>query len=190
MTLLKKEKKGVLLLLAVLVLFGIGCVPFRRFRTCIQNLSLKEGEKEKKAVIRVTDGFFLQPDQLFSEGRYRRALRSLRQIYREAVDRSVKEEALFRMVLILSYGDNPNRDYEEAEKRVREFLHDYPDSRRTLTMRSVLQLLQEVRRGEAEIETIKGYNSIQEKQIHRLKEDLRRIKEIDLQLEEQKKKLE
>jgi len=50
-------------------------------------------------------------------------------------------------------------------------------------------LLQRIRRGEAEIKTLRGYNAIQEGKIHRLQEDIRKIKEIDLQLEEHKKKL-
>ena len=54
----------------------------------------------------------------------------------------------------------------------------------------ISQKLKKFLRGEAEISTLKGYNTIQEEKILRLQEDLQRIKEIDVQLEEQKKKLE
>ncbi len=177
----------ILLLLIMISLPGTSCMTLQRLQSCMENISI---ETEPPEIIRGTDEFFLKPDQLFAEGRYRQALRKNRRIYREATEPPVKEEALFRIALLLSYGENPNRDYEEAEKVVRQFLRNYSGSRRTLAMRSILQLLQEVRRGEAEIGTLKGYNSIQEEQLHRLEEDLRRIKEIDLQLEEQKKKLE
>ena len=182
-------KMKIFLLLMVVSISGVSCVTLQRLQTCMENISI-ENETEAPKIISATDEFFLKSDQLFSEGRYHQALLRTRRIYKEATEPSVKEEALFRISLLLSYGDNPNRDYEEAEKKVRQFLRDYPDSRRSLAVRSILQLLQEVRRGRAEIGTIKGYNSIQEEKILRLEEDIRRIKEIDLQLEEQKKKLE
>lgn len=183
------RKARVVFLLVAVSFLEVSCVTLQRLQTCMENMSV-DTETEEKTIISATDEFFLKSDQLFSEGRYRRALRRTRRIYREATEPSVKEEALFRIALLLSYGDNPNRDYEKAEKTVRKLLHDYPESKRGLAMRSILQLLQEVRRGEAEIRTLKGYNAIQEEKILRLEEDIRRIKEIDLQLEEQKKKLE
>lgn len=137
-----------------------------------------------------TDEYFLKSDQFFAEGNYREALRRTRRILKEASDPAVEEEALFRIAVILSYGDNPDRDYKEAADFSRNFLKQYPGSRRTLAVKSILSLILEVRRGEAEISTLKGYNSIQEEKILRLQEDLLKIKEIDVQLEEQKKKLE
>jgi tetratricopeptide (TPR) repeat protein len=183
------RKARIVFLLIPVSFLEVSCVTLQRFQTCMENMSV-DAETEEKVIINATDEFFLKSDQLFSEGRYRRALQRARRIYRETTEPSVKEEALFRIALLLSYGDNPNRDYEEAEKTVRKFLHDYPESKRRFAIRSILQLLQEVRRGTAEIQTIKGYNAIQEEKILRLEEDIRRIKEIDLQLEEQKKKLE
>lgn len=146
--------------------------------------------KSKPIIISSAEEFFLQSDQLFREGRYRNALRSIRRIYQDASDPEVEEEALFRIVLILSYGDNPNRDYGESERVARAFMKSYPESKRITEVKAVLLLLQEVHRGEAEIETLKGYNAIQDEKNKRLEEDLRKIKEIDLQMEEQKKKLE
>ncbi len=137
-----------------------------------------------------TEEYFLKSDQLFAEGNYRDALRRVRRIYKEATDPAVEEEALFRIAVILSYGDNPDRDYKQAADFARNFLKQYPGSRRTFAVKSILSLILEVRRGEAEISTLKGYNSIQEEKILRLQEDLLKIKEIDVQLEEQKKKLE
>ncbi len=149
-----------------------------------------DGQGETNLLLHPTDEYFLKVDQLFAEGNYRDALRRTRRIYKEASDPAVEEEALFRIAVILSYGDNPDRNYKEASDFARNFLKQYPESRRTLSIRSILTLILEVQRGEAEISTLKGYNAIQEEKILRLQEDLLKIKEIDVQLEEQKKKLE
>ncbi len=144
----------------------------------------------KPIIISSPEEFFLKSDQLFREGRYRQALRQIRRIYQEASDPEVEEEALFRIALILSYGDNPNRDYAEAQNVSRAFLKSYPESNRRIEVEAILLLLNEIRRGDEEIKTLKGYNAIQDEKTRRLEEDIRKIKEIDLQLEEQKKKLE
>jgi hypothetical protein len=146
--------------------------------------------KSKPIIISAPEEFFLKSDQLFREGKYWKALREIRRIYQDAVDPLVEEEALFRITMILSYGENPNRDYGETQRVAKAFLKNYPESKRKLQVQSILLLLQEIERGAAEIETLKGYNAIQDDKIQRLEEDIRSIKEIDLQLEEQKKKLE
>jgi outer membrane protein assembly factor BamD (BamD/ComL family) len=148
------------------------------------------GQQEASVLMNPTDEYFLKSDQLFRDGNYREALRRTRRIYKEASDPAVEEEALFRIAVILAYGDNRDRDYKEAADFARNFLKQFPESRRTLAIKSILGLILEVRRGEAEISTLKGYNTLQEEKILRLQEDLLKIKEIDVQLEEQKKKLE
>jgi outer membrane protein assembly factor BamD (BamD/ComL family) len=177
-----------LIMVFFLCLSSVSCASMQCIQRCMEGTA--NTEVQETPLIGATEEFFLQSDRLFREGKYRQALRRTRRIYEEATDTEVKEEALFRVALILSYGDNPNRDYDEAEKVVRDFLKAYPDSPRVMAMRSILQLLLEIHRGRAEVQTIKGYNAIQEEKILRLEEDIRRIKEIDLQLEEQKKQLE
>ncbi len=141
-------------------------------------------------VINSVEEFFLHTDYLVREGRYPEALASARRIYNESSDPSVREEALFRMVFLLAYGNNAKRDLKESENLAGTFLGDYPQSRRLLEVKGLRLLLQEIGRGEGEIDTLKQYNTTQGEKIQALEEDLRKIKEIDLQLEEQKKKLE
>ncbi|OIP65127.1 MAG: hypothetical protein CO150_09735 [Nitrospirae bacterium CG_4_9_14_3_um_filter_53_35] len=148
------------------------------------------GESKKQEKISSPDEFFLNADQLFHDGKYRSALHDTRRIYEEAHHREVEEEALFRIILIQSYGDNPNRDYREAGRVAKAFLKNYPGSKRSREVQAILLLIEEIHRSEAEAETLKGYNAIQDEKIQRLMQDIRKIKEIDLQLEEQKKKLE
>jgi outer membrane protein assembly factor BamD (BamD/ComL family) len=147
-------------------------------------------KRTKPIIISSPEEFFLKSDQLFRDGRYRYALRQIRRIYQEASDPEVEEEALFLIALILSFGDNPNRNYAEARNVSRAFLKTYPESKRRMEVEAILLLLKDIRRGEEEIKTLKGYNAIQEEKTRRLEEDIRKIKEIDLQLEEQKKELE
>lgn len=141
-------------------------------------------------VISSVEEFFLHTDYLVREGRYPEALSSARRIYGESSDAAVREEALFRIVFLLAYGNNPKQDLQEAEDSAVTFLADYPKSSRLLEVKGLRLLLQEIGRGAGEIDTLKEYNAVQAEKIKALEEDLRKIKEIDLQLEEQKKKLE
>lgn len=146
--------------------------------------------EEEAPLIDAVEDFFLHTDYLVREGRYPEALARARRIYSESSDPLVREEALFRVVFLLAYGKNPKQDLKEAEKLAVTFLGDYPTSRRLLEVKGLRLLLQEIGRGEKEIDTLKKYNAAQGEKIQALEEDLRKIKEIDLQLEEQKKKLE
>lgn len=141
-------------------------------------------------VISLVEEFFFDTDHLVREGRYPEALASARRIYGESSDPSVREEALFRMVFLLAYSNNPKRDLRESESLAVTFLGDYPESRRFLEVKGLRLLLQEIGRAEGEIATLKKYNDAQGEKVQALEEDLQKIKEIDLQLEEQKKKLE
>ncbi|MDX1764494.1 MAG: hypothetical protein R3231_09260 [bacterium] len=141
-------------------------------------------------IISSVEEFFLHTDYLVREGRYPEALASARRIYGESSDPAVREEALLRMVFLLAYGNNPKQDVQEAENLAVTFLADYPESSRLLEVKGLRLLLQEIGRSEGEIDTLKQYNAVQAEKIKALEEDLRKIKEIDLQLEEQKKKLE
>ncbi len=158
----------------------------------LKNLSSRSASAEVKnpEMISSPDEFFLNTDKLFHDGKYRNALLDTRRIYEETHNREVEEEALFRIILIQSYGDNPNRDYREAGRVARAFLKNYPESKHSQEVQAILLLLEEIHRSEAEVETLRGYNAIQDEKIQRLMQDIRKIKEIDLQLEEQKKKLE
>ena len=177
-----------ILLLFQMIMVCTACSSPHVFGDFLNRSSL--GGKNKPIIISGPEEFFLTTDQLFSEGRYWKALRETRRIYQEASDSRVEEEALFRIALILAYGENPNRNYKEAQKTARIFLKNYPESNRRMQVKVLLLLLNEIERFAAEIGTLKGYNAIQDDKIQRLEEDLRRIKEIDLELEEQKKKLE
>jgi hypothetical protein len=180
------------LALALIILPGL-----LAFTSCasIQRSSLfsgtdKRAAPEEIAVIGSVDEFFLHTDYLIRQGQYQKAFHRAQRIYEESDNETVREEALFRMAVLLSYGENPKRDKKTSEKLAAKFLKDYPGSRRTFETNAVRLLLQEIRRDEAEIDTLKQYNATQDQKIQGLEEDLRKIKEIDLQLEEQKKKLE
>ena len=132
----------------------------------------------------------VRADALAAQKRFRAARREAERILAQAPDQDAAAEARFRLLMLLADGDNPDRDYAKARSAARAFLKRYPGSPRAPAVRVLLSLLQEVRRAQAEISTLKGYNAIQEEKIERLEEDIRRIKEIDLKVEEQKKKLE
>ncbi|OEU64690.1 MAG: hypothetical protein BBJ57_13590 [Desulfobacterales bacterium PC51MH44] len=138
-------------------------------------------------------------ETLLAEGKYEESIREAKEVLR-LYPRSLGDKALFRMGLIYAYPRNPDQDYERSLKCFQRVIKEYPQSKLKDQAKAWACVLREIMDKERKIGELKGKNSRLEKtlkkekekvkelqsQAEKLKDQLLRLKEIDLGIEEKK----
>ena len=116
----------------------------------------------------------LQTDSqnLMNRGEYSRALEKNRQLLEK--DPRMGDQALFQMGLICAHPKNSNRDYRKSSRLFQRLIKEYPESGLKGQAQIWVLFLQEV------IE--------KDKKIDDLQRQIEKLKEIDLGIQEKKKK--
>jgi tetratricopeptide (TPR) repeat protein len=118
---------------------------------------------------------------LVSKGRYDDALNAFNKIARTYSREAPGDKALFEMGLIWAYPDNPKKDYNESLICFNRLLRDYPNSalkREAGAWREVLTMLTQY---DGQIKDL-------EDKVNSYTEQINAMKEIDIGIEEKKRK--
>ncbi len=134
-----------------------------------------------------TGGDLKQGERLLAGGDYRGALKA----YRKVLDRNLQpgspakpgtDQALFYIGAIYAAPKNSERDYQKALDSFQKLIREFPQSRyRSEAERSVL-LLREIMSREKRLKMLK-------KQIDSLEDQIEKMKEIDLDIEEKRRNI-
>ena len=122
-----------------------------------------------------------QAESMMSKGNYEDALKVYEEISRRYPRDSPGDRALFDMGILWAYPDNPERDYEKAVKYFRRILYYYPRSPLRDEAKAWTDALDRLIRS---VNKIKGL----EEKISSYKEQIDALKEIDIGIEEKKRK--
>jgi len=130
------------------------------------------------------------------KGEYGASLRETKEVLR-LYPRTLGDEALFQMGLIYACPKNPDQDYQRSLKRFQRVIKEFPQSRVKNQAEVWVLFIQEIMDKEREIGELKQKNSHLgkalkkekenakelESQVEKLKDQLLRLKEIDLGIE-------
>ncbi len=122
-----------------------------------------------------------QAANMMSKGNYKNALKVYEEVSRKYPRDSPGDRALFDMGILWAYPDNPERNYEKAVKSFRRILNYYPRSPLRDEARAWTDTLDRLIRSENKIKGL-------EEQIISYKEQIDALKEIDIGIEEKKRK--
>ena len=147
------------------------------------------------------------------KGNYDGALSAYSKIARSYPGVSPGDRALFEMGLIWAYPDNPKKNHEEALKYFKRLLHDFPGSPLKNEAGAWVETLSKIAQRDGQIKNLEGkilshiekvdtlkkqikssQDSCQEKiesyqeQIRSCQEQISALKEIDIGIEEKKRK--
>ena len=139
---------------------------------------------------------------LVSKGKYNDALNAYSKIARSYPRDSPGDRALFEMGLIWAYPGNPKKNYYESLKCFNRLLHDFPRSSLKGEAGAWAEVLTNLTRYNGQIKDledkinsyslqIRSYKeqvSTYEEQIRSYKEQISALKEIDIGIEEKKRK--
>ncbi len=117
------------------------------------------------------EGRLARARTLLAKGKYEASLREAKEVL-GLYPRTLGEEALFQMGLIYAYPKNPDRDYNRALECFHGVIKDFPQSKIKDQAGVWVLFLQEI--------------MDKEREIGNLKDQLLRLKEIDLGIEEKK----
>lgn len=112
--------------------------------------------------------------ELLARGDYAGSLRENQRVLSSSRGRPPGDEALFNMGLIHSHFGNPKKDYKRALGFFKKLTKDYPQSPRVEQAKIFVNMLEE---NERLIEKDKKLNEM-----------IRMLKEVDLEIEEKKRK--
>jgi tetratricopeptide (TPR) repeat protein len=122
---------------------------------------------------------------LLAKGEYGASLRETKEVLR-LYPRTSGDEALFQMGLIYACPENPDQDYEKSLKCFRRVIKEFPKSKMRNQAEARVLFIREIMDREREIGDLKQRNSHLESQVEKLKDQLLRLKEIDLGIEKKK----
>ncbi len=142
------------------------------------------------------EGRLARAGTLLVKGEYRASLRETKKVLR-LYPRTLGDEALFQMGLIYACPKNPDQDYQRSLKRFQRVIKEFPQSRVKNQAEVWVLFIQEIMDKEREIGELKQKNSHLgkalkkekenakelESQVEKLKDQLLRLKEIDLGIE-------
>ena len=118
---------------------------------------------------------------MLREGNYDGALELYSEVYENYREESPGDRALFDMGLIWAYPDNPKMNYDKALKYFRQVLQDYPNSALKDEARAWTETIYKVFLYESKIKDLEG-------EIISYREQISALKEIDIGIEEKKRK--
>jgi tetratricopeptide (TPR) repeat protein len=122
-----------------------------------------------------------QAANMMSKGNYDGALKVYEEVSRKYPRDSPGDRALFDMGILWAYPDNPERNYEKAVKSFRRLLYYYPQSPLRDEARAWTEALDRLIGSEGKIKSL-------EEKIISYKEQINALKEIDIGIEEKKRK--
>jgi outer membrane protein assembly factor BamD (BamD/ComL family) len=136
---------------------------------------------------------------LLAEGKCRASLKEIKEVLR-LYPRNLGDKALFQMGLIYACPKNPDHDYPRSLKCFQRVIKEFPQSKIRNQAKVWILFVQELINKEKEIGRLKKTNSHLvkalnkdkvkvkelESQVEKLKDQLLRLKEIDLGIEERK----
>ncbi|MBN2420572.1 MAG: hypothetical protein JXL81_14370 [Deltaproteobacteria bacterium] len=143
-----------------------------------------------------------QASMLVRKGKYNDALNAYSRIARSYPRDEPGDQALFEMGLIWAYPGNPKKNYYESLKYFNRLLHDFPRSPLKEEARAWAEVLGSLTRHNgqlkeledkisscsAQVGKLKEQINSYEKQISAYKEQISALKEIDIGIEEKKRK--
>ncbi len=120
-----------------------------------------------------------EAEVLYAKGDYRGALKE----YRKALDASVRsrDRALFYMGVIYSSPKYPERDYQKSLDAFQMLVKEFPESVYRGEAERVSALLREILSKDRKMKALR-------KQVNMLEAQIERMKEIDLTIEEKRRK--
>ena len=122
-----------------------------------------------------------QAEDMMNKGNYDDALKVYADVSRRYPRDSPGDRALFDMGILWAYPDNPKRNYEKAVKSFRRLLYYYPRSPLRDDARAWTEALDRIIDSEDKIKSL-------EEQIISYKQQINALKEIDIGIEEKKRK--
>ena len=145
------------------------------------------------------EGRLARAGTLLAKGEYGASLRETKEVLR-LYPRALGDEALFQMGLIYACPKNPDQDYQRSLKRFGRVIKEFPKSKMRNQAEAWVLFIREIMDRESEIGDLKQKNSHLgkalkkenedvkelESQIEKLKDQLLRLKEIDLGIEKKK----
>ena len=121
-----------------------------------------------------------------AEGKYRQSMRETKEVLR-LYPRTLGDEALFQMGLIDACPKNPDHDYRRSLKRFQRVINEFPRSKVKNQAEVWVLFIRE-------IDELKQKNSHlgkalkkEKENVEKLKDQLLRLKEVDLGIEEKKR---
>lgn len=150
-----------------------------------------------------------QASIMVSNGNYNDALKAYSKIARSHPMESPGDRALFEMGLIWAYPGNPKKSHGEALKYFKRLLHDFPRSALGEESRAWVDVLSKLARHDGQIKELedttlsyieqvsilkeetrscKDQISMLKEEIDSYKEQIKALKEIDIRIEEKKRK--
>jgi len=138
------------------------------------------------------EGRLARAGTLLAKGEYGASLRETKEVLR-LYPRTLGDEALFQMGLIYACPKNPGQDYQKSLKRFRSVIKEFPQSKVKNQAEVWVSLIREIMDRDREIGELKQKNSHlgkalkkEKENVEKLKDQLLRLKEIDLGIEEKK----
>ena len=154
--------KTILALYLSLFFLTAGCVYFQK---PLSSLPMKEPNKALSSLNRA--------QELCEKGDYTGAIKAYRSVVETYPQDSLAAEAQFGLAYILLYFENPKRDYDEALKEFQRFTERYTISPRLREAKNWISFLNQLNDQAVENE--------------RLKSDLQRLLDIDIESEKKRK---
>ncbi|HIC91159.1 MAG TPA: tetratricopeptide repeat protein [Syntrophaceae bacterium] len=138
---------------------------------------------------------FLKAQELLAQGDYQGSLNENKRVL-TMPGSPQGDRALFNIAVIYAHHRNPKKNYEKSMEYFKRLLTDYPESSRAEESRIWMSTLQEIlcydrkiSEFDCRIKELKLEILSKEKTIKELVECLEQSKQIDIQLEQKKKKL-
>jgi len=134
-------------------------------------------------------------EKLINKGEYEKGLKEYEEVLRLCPMVSPGDSALFHLGLLLVHPDNPQVDYKRALKYFQQLDHEFPRSALRDKTRVWRYIIAEIINSRSKIKALEDLvdgleNSLEENKrtINTFKKQLKEIKEIDIGIEEKKRK--
>ena len=125
---------------------------------------------------------------LVKKGKYDDALEVYGNVARSYPGGSPGDQALFEMGLIWSYPSNPKKNHVEALKYFQRLLHDFPRSPFKEEALAWVDVLSRIARHDGQVKELEDKIISCKEQINSYKNQISALKEIDIGIEERKRK--
>ena len=142
----------------------------------------------------------IQAKKFMIHGNYKAALEKNQKILRTYPE--IKDEALFQIGLIYAHPKNPDKNYEKSLKYFQEIIKKFPKSHLRNQAKIWILVLQDIIKKDKKIKEqnekikilmqkifkLEKESKIKDEKIKDLKKQIEKLKEIDLTIEEKKRK--
>lgn len=125
----------------------------------------------------------VKPDNLSND------IRRLEEIVKNNTDSSMLAEAHFQLALLYSSYKNPNPNYQQALKELEAYISLSPSGEVSEGIQNLLSILRELDKTIEDNKKIKQQNSLLIRESKELKESVEQLKNLDIKMEEKKKKV-